>query len=240
MEWILGILIIILGAVAVFVIYLSERVTVFETLLGINPKVTGEKLAEHVNFGPNPFGELSGKDLWDAMRGEELENSEIEFDPADLDKKRPRYEFVLSKHLESLVEEGRFDARNGERSEAKAVLRIQMLRGSVESYIPFAEASRLYEIGQELETPTANLEKLKKETDEIVGEIFSKVSIEVPKTLVDSMLSMSQSIIESDGDDLDDLGDLEDDIAQQQNLAGSNPQKLREMIDRYESITNIN
>ena len=49
MEWILGILIIILGAVAVFVIYLSERVTVFETLLGINPKVTGEKLAEHVN-----------------------------------------------------------------------------------------------------------------------------------------------------------------------------------------------
>ena len=212
MEWILGILIIILGAVAVFVIYLSERVTVFETLLGINPKVTGEKLAEHVNFGPNPFGELSGKDLWDAMCGEELENSEIEFDPADLDKKRPRYEFVLSKHLESLVEEGRFDARNGERSEAKAVLRIQMLRGSVESYIPFAEASRLYEIGQELETPTANLEKLKKETNEIVGEIFSKVSIEVPKTLVDSMLSMSQSIIEADADDFDDFAD--DDVEQ--------------------------
>ena len=82
-----------------------------------------------------------------------------------------------------------------------------MLRGSVESYIPFAEASRLYEIGRELETPTANLEKLKKETDEIVGEIFSKVSIEVPKTLVDSMLSMSQSIIEADADDLDDFAD---------------------------------
>ena len=64
MEWVLGVLIIILAVVAIFVIYLSERVTVFETLLGINPKVTGEKLAEHVNFGPNPFGELSGKDLW--------------------------------------------------------------------------------------------------------------------------------------------------------------------------------
>ena len=212
MEWILGILIIILGVVAVFVIYLSERITVFETLLGINPKVTGEKLAEYVNFGPNPFGELSGKDLWDAMCGEELDNSEIEFNPASLDKKRPRYEFVLSKHLESLLEEGRFDARNGERSEAQAVLRIQMLRGSVESYIPFAEASRLYEIGQELETPTANIKKLKKETDEIVGEIFSKVSIEVPKNLVSSMLSVSQSIIESDADDLGDSDDLEDDV----------------------------
>ena len=38
MEWILGILIIILGAVAVFVIYLSERITVFETLQSI-PKL---------------------------------------------------------------------------------------------------------------------------------------------------------------------------------------------------------
>lgn len=207
MEWILGILIIILAAVAIFVIYLSERISVFETLLGINPKVTGEKLAEHVNFGPNPFGELSGKDLWQAMCGNELENPTIIIDPADLDKKRPRYEFVLSKHLESLLEEGRFDARNGERSEAKAILRIQMLRGSVESYIPFAEAARLYEIGQELETSPEKSEKLKQETSEIVDEIFTKVSLDVPTTLIDSMLSMTYSISEDEStvdDDLDD------------------------------------
>ena len=205
MEWILGILIIILAAVAVFVIYLSERVTVFETLLGINPKVTGEKLAEHVNFGPNPFGELSGKDLWQAMCGEELENPDIIVDPAELDKKRPRYEFVLSKHLESLLEEGRFDARNNERSDAKAVLRIQMLRGSVESYIPFAEASRLYEIGQELESNPEKSEKLKTETSEIVDEIFAKVGMDVPSTLIDSMLSMTYSISEDESTIDDDL-----------------------------------
>ena len=207
MEWILGVLIIILAVVAIFVIYLSERVTVFETLLGINPKVTGEKLAEHVNFGPNPFGELSGEDLWQAMCGNELANPTIVIDRADRDKKRPRYEFVLSKHLESLLEEGRFDARNGERSEAKAVLRIQMLRGSVASYIPFAEAARLYEIGQELETSPEKSEKLKKETSEIVDEIFAKVSMDVPTTLIDSMLSMTYSISEDESifdDDLDD------------------------------------
>ena len=207
MEWVLGVLIIILAAVAIFVIYLSERVTVFETLLGINPKVTGEKLAEHVNFGPNPFGELSGKDLWQAMCGDELENSDIIVDPVDLDKKRPRYEFVLSKHLESLLEEGRFDARNGERSDAKAVLRIQMLRGSVESYIPFADASRLYEIGQELESNPEKSEKLKTETSEIVDEIFGKVGMDVPTTLIDSMLSMTHFISEDESifdDDLDD------------------------------------
>ena len=216
MEWILGILIIILAAVAVFVIYLSERVTVFETLLGINPKVTGEKLAEHVNFGPNPFGELSGKDLWQAMCGDELENPDISVDPAELDKKRPRYEFVLSKHLESLLEEGRFDARNNERSDAKAVLRIQMLRGSVESYIPFAEASRLYEIGQELESNPEKSEKLKTETSEIVDEIFAKVGMDVPSTLIDSMLSMTYSISEDEltidvdlGNEMDDDSTLE-------------------------------
>lgn len=207
MEWVLGILIIILAAVAIFVIYLSERVTVFETLLGINPKVTGEKLAEHVNFGPNPFGELSGKDLWQAMCGDNLENPDIIVDPIDLDKKRPRYEFVLSKHLESLLEEGRFDARNGERSDAKAVLRIQMLRGSVESYIPFADASRLYEIGQELESNPEKSEKLKTETSEIVDEIFAKVGMDVPTTLIESMLSMTHAISEDESiidDGLDD------------------------------------
>jgi arylsulfatase A-like enzyme len=36
------------------------------------------------------------------------------------------------------------------------------------------------------------------------------------------------------------LYNLEEDIAQQQNLAVSNPQKLIEMIDRYESIINAN
>ena len=222
MEWVLGVLIIILAAVAIFVIYLSERVTVFETLLGINPKVTGEKLAEHVNFGPNPFGELSGKDLWQAMCGDALENPDIIVDPADLDKKRPRYEFVLSKHLESLLEEGRFDARNGERSDAKAVLRIQMLRGSVESYIPFTDASRLYEIGQELESNPEKSEKLTAETSEIVDEIFAKVGMDVPTTLIDSMLSMTHSIAEDESlidDDLD--GELTNDDTPQLPSPGS-------------------
>jgi hypothetical protein len=156
------------------------------------------------------------------MCGEKLDSPEIKFDPADLVKKRPRYEFVLSKHLESLLEEGRFDARNGERSEAKSVLRIQMLRGSVESYIPFAEASRLYEIGQELDAPTANIEDLKRETNEIVGEIFSKVNIELPTHLIDSMWSMTQSITESDADDLDESANDVDQEFQQLPVPDSN------------------
>ena len=78
MEWILGILILILGGAAIVVIYLSERINIFETLLGLNPKVTSDKLAEHVTFGPNPFGDLSGENLWKAMAGEEIYDDNID------------------------------------------------------------------------------------------------------------------------------------------------------------------
>ena len=77
MEWILGILILIVGGAAIVVIYLSERINIFETLLGLNPKVTSDKLAEHVTFGPNPFGDLSGENLWKAMAGEEIYDDNI-------------------------------------------------------------------------------------------------------------------------------------------------------------------
>ena len=146
----------------------------------------------------------------------------------DLDKKRPRYEFVLSKHLESLLEEGRFDARNGERSDAKAVLRIQMLRGSVESYIPFADASRLYEIGQELESNPEKSEKLKTETSEIVDEIFAKVGMDVPTTLIESMLSMTHSISE-DESNIDD--DLDDELTNDDSLQLPSPSSETEPED---------
>ena len=219
MEWILGTLILILGIVAIFVIYLSERISVFETLLGINPKVTGEKLAAHVHFGPNPFGDLSGEDLWKAMSGELLKDHDI--DLSELDKKRPRFEFVLSKHLESLINEGCFDARNHERSDAKSTLRIPMLRGSVESFIPFAEASRLYEIGQEMVSHPDRQEKLKQEVTEIIEEIFKKVAIPVPPALITSMFA----VIDPETDDIEAADSLTDNLINENQPALPSPEK---------------
>jgi hypothetical protein len=189
MEWILGLLIIVLGGAAIFVIYLGERISVFETLLGIHPKITTDKLAEHVNFGPNPFGELSGENLWKAMTGETIEDSNIEV--GDVDALRGRYEFILTRHIEALVEEGRFDAKNQERSPAKPTLRIPMLRGSVESFIPFVEASTLYEFGQNVETKPEKRDVLAKELDELIGEIFNQAGLELKISLASSLMPMS-------------------------------------------------
>lgn len=217
MEWILGILILVLGGAAVLVIYLSERISVFETLLGLNPKVTSDKLAEHVAFGPNPFGDLSGENLWKAMSGEDIEDEEIEF--GDVDSLRPRYELVITRHIEMMLEDGRFDARAGERTAVKPLLRIPMLRGSVESFIPFTEASRLYEIGQEIEAKPDNGEKLAAEVDEIVDDLFKKVQLERKNSFGRTLLPMTEhSSTNEDDDDLDDLElpdapDLDDPLA---------------------------
>ena len=203
MEWILGILILVLGGAAVVVIYLSERISIFETLLGLNPKVTSEKLAEHVAFGPNPFGDLSGENLWKAMSGEDIEDENIEI--GDVDALRPRYELVITRHIEMMLEDGRFDARAGERTAIKPLLRIPMLRGSVESFMPFTEASRLYEIGQEIESKPENAEKLAAEVDEIVDDLFKQVQLERKTSFGRMLLPM----LDSSDDDDDDLDDLE-------------------------------
>ena len=202
MEWILGILILVLGGAAIVVIYLSERISIFETLLGLNPKVTSDKLAEHVAYGPNPFGDLSGENLWKAMSGEDIEDQEIEV--GDVDSLRPRYELVITRHIEMMLEDGLFDARAGERTTVKPLLRIPMLRGSVESFIPFTEASRLYEIGLEVESKPENAAKLAEEVDEIVDDLFQKIQLERKTSFGRSLLPATE-----DPDDDNDLDDLE-------------------------------
>ena len=202
MEWILGILILVLGGAAIVVIYLSERISIFETLLGLNPKVTSDKLAEHVAFGPNPFGDLSGENLWKAMSGEDIEDAEIEV--GDVDSLRPRYELVITRHIEMMLEDGRFDARAGERTTVKPLVRIPMLRGSVESFIPFTEASRLYEIGLEVESKPENAAKLAEEVDEIVDDLFQKIQLERKTSFGRALLPATE-----DPDDDNDLDDLE-------------------------------
>ena len=214
MEWILGVLILILGGAAIVVIYLSERINVFETLLGLNPKITSDKLADHVVFGPNPFGDLSGENLWKDMCGEEIEDTEIDISNVDL--WRPRYELVIKRHIEMIVEDGRFDARAGERSAVKSSLRIPMLRGSVESFMPFTEASRLYEIGQEAESKPENVEKLVAEIDEIVDDLFKKAQLDRKGSVGRSLLPVLE-----DPSDEDDNSELEqpDPVNVQEQLA---------------------
>jgi hypothetical protein len=103
-----------------------------------------------------------------------------------------------------MLEDGRFDARAGERTTVKPLVRIPMLRGSVESFIPFTEASRLYEIGLEVESKPENAAKLAEEVDEIVDDLFQKIQLERKTSFGRSLLPATE-----DPDDDNDLDDLE-------------------------------
>ena len=78
-----------------------------------------------------------------------------------------------------------------------------MLRGSVESFIPFTEASRLYEIGQEMESKPENTENLVAEVDEIVDDLFNKVKLERQTSVGRALLPTAANY--SDHDDLEDI-----------------------------------
>jgi hypothetical protein len=223
MEWILGLLVLALAVTAIIVIYLSERINVFETLLGLNPKVTTEKLADHVTFGPNPFGDLNGETLWKAMAGESIDDPDV--DVSEVDTHRPRYELVLTRHIEALIEDGRFDGRQGERSAPKSTLRIPMLRGSVESFIPYVEAARLYEIGQEIETTPEKQDALVTEVDEIVDDLFGQVQLERSRSFGASLMPQvsDSEEIPSEDDDIPDYTDEFPDASEFQDIQALPP-----------------
>jgi len=73
----------------------------------------------------------------------------------------------------------------------------------VESFIPFAEASRLYEIGQEVETKPEKVEKLATELDEIVDDLFGQVGFERTRSFGKALLPPE------DDEDFSDLPDPE-------------------------------
>ena len=165
----------VLGGAAIVVIYLSERINIFETLLGLNPKVTSDKLAEHVTFGPNPFGDLSGENLWKAMAGEEIYDDNI--DIGDVESMRPRYELVITRHIEMILEDGRFDARAKERTPVKPICGFPCCE-ALSNHLFHSPRHHFYEIGQEVEAKPENAEELASEVDEIVDDLFSQVQIE--------------------------------------------------------------
>lgn len=208
MELFLLILITAIGAACIYVVYLASRVWLLEKMSGISPKVTTETIDEYITHGPNPFGTLSGEKLWKAMSAETWSKS-LGARAEEIDSYRPRYKMVLTRHIEGLFDEGRFDGQAGKREAATTTLRVPMLRGSVESYLPFAEAQKLYELGFQSATVDARKrDKIADDLDDLVSELFSLCHLAVDKPFSQFLLPMvATQVIDDDLDD-DDFGEL--------------------------------
>ena len=63
---------------------------------------------------------------------------------------RDRFLALLELHVRSLIKTGMEHGSIGANEQPSNPLKIKMLRGEFESYLPSSQASRLYELGREL------------------------------------------------------------------------------------------
>ena len=110
---------------------------------------------------------FAGKEIWDFLTSP---STDIERQA----EVRKRFVFVLQRHVESIVEQGLFDARKGKVSVPPSEANIGGVSGEVASWLPASYVKDFYEIGSHLKSLEGEAD-LKKETRLLLSEQLSKV-----------------------------------------------------------------
>ena len=164
--------------ILVLIIYLIDRVNTME-------RETRQVLTSMHQQSPAPsvalpFLGLSSKKLWDAMTG----RPEKGMDPLALFDLQGPYQVILSKHIEALYKDGFKDGQRGTLGEPRNPLQVSSSAGSVESWIPPAQANAIYQCGvQAAQTPEANWAPIRADLDEAGRYLYGKVQLEASSPL---------------------------------------------------------
>jgi len=165
----------------VLVVYLVDRVNSLEK----QAKRVAQMAAHAPEAQPDPWQGLSGKALWDAMSGRPPE----QLSAVALQDMRVRYEVVLHKHIQSLLDEGVRDAQRGMSGEPKNPRTIQTAQGAVESWLPSAQVNALYKAGMDtVALPADQWQPVRQSIDEAGQLLFAKAQIELSEPLSQSLL----------------------------------------------------
>ena len=129
----------------VLIIYLISRVNDLEAraFSNLTSAPTEKKTEAEVK---KVFGGLSGRELWDewvAMANGGEDRYQIAGD-------RERFLALLELHIRSIIKTGMEHGAAGVNEPPSNPLKIKMLRGEFESYLPSSQANRLYALGREL------------------------------------------------------------------------------------------
>jgi hypothetical protein len=130
----------------ILIIYLISRVNDLEAKAFSNQGTTNPAEKKTENESQKVFGGLSGRQLWD----EWVSIANGGGDQYDIKGDRDRFLALLELHVRSLIKTGMEHGAAGANEPPSNPLKIKMLRGEFESYLPSSQASRLYELGQEL------------------------------------------------------------------------------------------
>jgi hypothetical protein len=171
--------------VLILVIYLIDRVNSIES----ETRKVVSSLNENAAKLATPSMGLSGKKLWDAMTGRSSEG----LDPQALDDLRSRYPVILSKHAEALYKDGFKDGVVGSPpTDPKNTKEIVIAKGTVESWIPTAQANALYQCGLSAsQTPEAEWGPIRASMDEAGDFLWSKAQLDATSPLSEWLMPSS-------------------------------------------------
>jgi hypothetical protein len=129
----------------ILIIYLISRVNDLEARAFSNQTTAStEKKTE--NEPQKVFAGLSGRELWD----EWVSMANGGDDQYGIKGDRDRFLALLELHIRSLIKTGAEHGASGTNEPPSNPLKIKMLRGEFESYLPSSQAGRLYTLGREL------------------------------------------------------------------------------------------
>ena len=132
--------------VLVLIIYLISRVNDLEAKAFSSQGTANPAEKKTENESQKLFGGLSGRQLWD----EWVSIANGGDDQYGIKGDRERFLALLELHIRSVIKTGIEHGAAGANEQPSNPLKIKMLRGEFESYLPSSQASRLYELGREL------------------------------------------------------------------------------------------
>ena len=130
----------------ILIIYLISRVNDLEAKAFSIQGATNPAEKKTENEAQKVFGGLSGRQLWDEWVS--IANSGD--DHYGIKGDRDRFLALLELHVRSVIKTGMEHGATDTNEQPSNPLKIKMLRGEFESYLPSSQASRLYELGREL------------------------------------------------------------------------------------------
>lgn len=164
--------------ILVLIIYLIDRVNTMEKeTRQVLSSIRQENTVAPVAL---PFLGLSSKRLWDAMTG----RPEKGLDPLALFDLQGPYQVILSKHIEALYKEGFKHSQLGITEEPKNTRQISSSAGTVESWIPPAQAKAIYQCGvQAAQTPELNWAPIRAAMDEAGSYLYGQAQLDASSPL---------------------------------------------------------
>jgi hypothetical protein len=200
-NFLLLLILFVLASVLLLIVYLIDRVNLIE-------KQTVDRAATELknNNTSGPFRGMEGEDLWNAMsynRMPPLEDSIIE-------EIKPRYEFILLKHVEKTFDLGKDHALKNIESKPLNQISLPTLRGPVESWIPQNFCEEIYNAGYEsINANLTNIEEIKYKLDSSVVQLFEKVKINLTEPISNQLLKNQIQSLENLDDKIDTVSNNE-------------------------------